>query len=148
MTTAASCMAALVCLTHVELVVTDTEQSSQYTSEEWCEAFQEVIPQLLLPLPAGVVHISLTGLEGLTADVCNALASMPCLQSLSLRGIPSITMDAMIHLVGCVAGLERLQVVACEGFGLQQCKHLERGYGGVALRVNWEEYDLTRGDSV
>lgn len=148
MTSAAPCMAALVCLTHVELVVTDTEQSSQYTSEEWCHACQEVIPQLLLLLPDGMAHISLTGLESLTPHICNVLASMPCLQSLSLRGILNITIDVMVHFIDCVARLERLQVVACEGFGVQQCKQLERGHGGVALRVEWEEYDLTRWDSV
>lgn len=133
-------------LEHVELVFTD-EQELLSTAEkvEKCEA---IALKLLRSLPAGVRHLSLAGLEALTTSICAALASTESLQSLSLRGIPNISMEQMVALVGSVGGLARLRMVACEGFGLQQCKELERGHGGLALRVEWEECDMTHWDSV
>lgn len=137
----------LVWSTLIWLVITDLKA-------ERLHRCQEVALLLLTSLPEGVKHVSLTGLEGLTTDICDALASMPCLLSLSLRETLHLVMDQMVYLVGCVKGLKRLKVVGCEGpedseeFQLQHCKRLERGHGCLALGVEWEQYDREQGDSV
>lgn len=139
-------MTTLATLEHVELVFLN--ERGLLSEAEEVEKGEAIALKLLLSLPASVRHLSLAGLEALTTSICAALASRASLQALSLRGIPNISMEQMVALVGSVGGLARLQMFACKGFGLQQCKGLERGYGGLALRVEWEEYDVTHWDSV
>lgn len=139
---AALMLAAMTDLNHVELRVKDQRsvQTGIYTSHV-CE---KAIVQLLSSLPRSVSHLSLTSLDVLNEGIWNALASMPCLDSLLLCGIPNITMEALINLVECVKGLKRLQMVACKGIRLPECKALEKGYGGHAFRVEFDSCDLSR----
>lgn len=143
---AALMVASMTHLHHVELVVTDI--NTTLTDEEKCVACEEALLMLLRSLPQDISHLSLTGLEALNAGLCDALAGMPHLSSLSLRNVSNVSMDVMLQLVGCSKSLRKLHVVACEGFGSQQCKDLERGHKEHDFRAESEEYDLTRWDSV
>lgn len=145
-TSAALMVASMIHLQHVELVVTDI--NTTLTAEEKLGACEEALLQLLLSLPKDICYLSLTGLESLNAGICDALAGMQHLSSMSLCNISNVTVEGMLQLVGCLKRLRKLRVVACEGFWSPQCKDLERGHKEHDFRVESDEYDLTRWDSV